>query len=513
MMKKNNLASICFGLVLIFVLALAPACKKQRSETGQGEKTAGKRIEGGELRFGMTTEPATLDPLNPSNTADGRSILFNVFEGLVKPDAEGNPQMAIAEKYTISPDARVYEFTLRQGMKFHDGTEVTAEDVVFTLNTAIKNLFDGFTEIEQVEISADRGIKITLKSPDPEFLPYLTIGIVPRNNPDREANPIGTGPFSIARYTTQQSLVLVKNPRYWQQGLPHLDGVTYIFVADSDALLLALQGGTIQAASITGSLLQQLDARSFDFVSSPSNAVQLMALNNAVKPLEDVRVRQAINYGVDIPQIIEAAFFGQGSPSGSPLIPGLTKYYDPSLKNPYSKDIPKARSLLAAAGYEQGFSLEITVPSNYTMHVDTAQVLVNQLGAIGITATIKLVDWATWLSDVYRGRHYQATIISLDAPNVSPRSFLSRYRSDDTNNFVNFHSPAFDQVYNAALIEPDEGKRVGLYQQVQRILSEEAASVYIQDIMHFNTFSKGAFGGVVNYPLYVFDASTIYSIK
>ncbi|MDR3335325.1 MAG: ABC transporter substrate-binding protein [Treponema sp.] len=506
MMKKNNLAGIC--LVLIFVLALAPACKKQG--TGQEEKT-GKRIEGGELRFGMTTEPATLDPLNPSNSADGRSILFNVFEGLVKPDAEGNLQMAIAEKYTISPDARVYEFTLRQGVKFHDGTEVTAEDVVFTLNTAIKNLFDGFTGIEQVEISADRGIKITLKAPDPEFLPYLTIGIVPRNNPDREANPIGTGPFSIARYTTQQSLVLVKNPAYWQ--LPHLDEVTYIFVADSDALLLALQGGTIQAASITGSLLQQLDARSFDFVSTPSNAVQLMALNNAVKPLEDKRVRQAINYGVDIPQIIDAAFFGQGSPSGSPLIPGLTKYYDTSLKNPYSRDIPKARSLLAAAGYEQGFSLEITVPSNYTMHVDTAQVLVNQLGAIGITATIRLVDWATWLSDVYRGRHYQATIISLDAPNVSPRSFLSRYRSDANNNFVNFHSPAFDQVYDAVLIEPDEGKRVALYQEAQRILSEEAASVYIQDIMHFNTFSKGAFGGVVNYPLYVFDASTIYSIK
>ncbi|MHB9294276.1 ABC transporter substrate-binding protein, partial [Hollandina sp. SP2] len=348
---------------------------------------------------------------------------------------------------------------------------------------------------------------------DPEFLPYLTIGIVPKHNQDRERTPVGTGPFSIASYTTQQSLVLVKNPHYWQEGLPHLDQVTYVFIADSDALLLALQGGNIDTASITSGLVQQLDPNRFDMLPSPSNAVQLLALNNGVKPLDDVRVRQAICYAVDITQIIDTAFYGMGEPSGSPIIPGLRSYYDTSLKNPYPVDIEKAQELLAEAGYGEGFSLEITVPANYTMHVDTAQVVVNQLENIGITATIKLVDWATWLADVYRGRQYQGTIISLDAAQVSPRSFLERYRSNAGSNFVNFHNPAYDAVYDAILGESDEQQRITLYQQAQQLISKAAASVYIQDVWGFQTFLKGRFGGIVHYPLYVFDVSTVYRLQ
>ncbi|MDR1955851.1 MAG: ABC transporter substrate-binding protein [Treponema sp.] len=473
----------------------------------------GTPIEGGELRLGITTEPATLDPLSASNTADGRSILFNVFEGLVKPDTQGTMQPAVADQYQIKQDGLVYTFRLRPGLMFHDGSPVRPEDVIFTLHAAMQAGFTGFTQIAQIAQTAEREISITLKAPDPEFLPYLTIGIVPEHNSDREKNPIGTGPFSIERYTVQQSLVLVKNPRYWQEGLPHLDKVTYVFTADSDALLLALQGGHIDAATVTSALVQQLDPRRFDMVSSNSNAVQLLALNNGVKPLDDVRVRQALCYTVDIPQIIETAFYGMGEPSGSPLIPGLNAYYDSSLKNPYPVDIQKARALLAEAGYADGFTLEITVPANYTMHVDTAQVLVNQLANIGVTATIKLVDWATWLSEVYRGRHYQGTIISLDAPNVSPRSFLERYCSGAGSNFVNFTSPAYDAVYEAVLVETDERRRIALYQQAQQILSTEAASVYIQDIWSFRAFPKGRFGGILSYPLYVFDVSTIYRLE
>jgi peptide/nickel transport system substrate-binding protein len=491
---------------LVFALALIPLSLFGGGKAG----TAAKPEIKAELRYGFTSEPATLDPLSPANTADGRSILFNVYEGLVKADKDGKLQPAVASEYRIEQDGLVYRFSIRQGLSFHDGSPLTAEDAKFTLEAAIGANFRGFTQIDRIDVSGNT-LTITLKAPDPEFLPYLTQGIVPRNNPDREKNPVGTGPFIIESYTVQQSLVLRKNPHYWKEGFPKLDKVTVVFVADSDALLLSLQGGNVDGAGVTSSIVQQLDPSRFDVVAGYSNSVQLLALNNASPPLDDVRVRQAIAYAVDIPQIIDTAFYGQGEVSGSPLIPGLSAYYEESLRSPYSRDGDRAKRLLSEAGLPSGFPLEITVPSNYTMHVDTAQVIVNQLKAAGINAGIRLVDWATWLSDVYRGRKYQATIVSLDDSGtpLTPRSFLSRYLSTSGSNFVNFNSPDYDRVYSAALLEPDEAKRIGLYKEAQKILVGSAASVYIQDIYSFKVFARGRYSGVLNYPLYVIDFSTI----
>ncbi|GHV93258.1 diguanylate phosphodiesterase [Spirochaetia bacterium] len=506
-MNVKKLTAVALALMLVSAAAIHSPC----ALFGGGKKDGTAAPKGpAELRYGLTSEPTTLDPLSAANTADGRSILFNVFEGLVKPDTDGNMLGAIAESWTIEQNGLVYAFTLREGVKFHDGSVVTLRDVEFSLNAAMEAKFSGFTQIEKVEQSGSRDIRITLKAPDTEFLPYLTIGIVPVGNADREKNPIGTGPFIIESYIPQQSLVLKKNPHYWKAGFPKLDQVTIVFVADSDALLLNLRGGNIDGAGVTGSLVQQIDPARFDIVSGNSNTVQLLALNNAVKPLDDIRVRQAVNYAIDVPEIIETAFYGKGEPSGSALIPGLTRYYNKALANPYPADLNRARALLAEAGYPRGFNLEITVPSNYTMHVDTAQVVVNQLARAGISATIKLVDWATWLSDTYRGRKYEATIISFDANNVSPRSFLSRYRSDSGSNFINFKSADYDRAYDAAQRETNDDRRAAFYQEAQKAISDAAASVYIQDIRSFKVFPRGRYGGVVNYPLYVLDFSTVY---
>ena len=462
----------------------------------------------GELRFGITTEPVTFDPLNPANTADGRSILFNVFEGLVKPDSTGALIPAVAESYRI--DGLVYTFILREGLRFHNGREVRPSDVVFSLNTAVAAGFPGLNRIQRVEVSGPREVRVTLNTFDPEFLPYLTVGIVPEDNADRERNPIGTGPFMIETYAPQQFLRLARNPYYRISGIPALQRITIFFVAGSDAIVTSLRGGHIEGASITGAMLTQLNRNDFDVIPWFSNTVQLLALNNAEPPFDDVRVRRAINYAVDVPQIIDMAFHGHGEPSGSPVIPGLVHVFDESLRNPFPRNIAAARSLLAEAGHPDGIPLEITVSSNFTMHVDTAQVIVNQLADAGIRATIRLVDWATWLSEVHQGRRYQATIISVDSRTVSPRGFLERFVSDAGGNFVNFNNPDFDRVFSAALVEPDQARRIALYKEAQRIISESAASVFIQDILGFRVFPRGRFGGVVNFPLHVMDFSPMY---
>jgi peptide/nickel transport system substrate-binding protein len=277
--------------------------------------------------------------------------------------------------------------------------------------------------------------------------------------------------------------------------------------------MIALRSGNIDGASLVGSFASQLDHRKFDIIDNYSAAVHLLALNNAAAPLDDIRVRKAINYGIDVQGIIDGAFFGNGYPSGSPIIPGLYDYYDASLSYPY--DPNTARSLLAETGFDniRKLTLDITVPSEYTMHVDTAQVIVSQLEKIGITASVKLVDWNTWLSDVYRGRNFQATVISLDSQIVSARNFLARYRSDNSGNFINFSNADFDRVYDAILTETDEVKRKHLYLEAQRIITSNAASVSLQDILSSKVFRAGAYDGVKNYPLLVVDFSTIYGIK
>jgi peptide/nickel transport system substrate-binding protein len=501
-MKKSKLFALAL-LAFFALLAVFPSCRQ----------TAGKKTE---LRYGMTTEPATLDPLSPKDTADSRSILFNVFEGLVKPDTEGRLLPCLAESWTIEQAGRVYNFAIREGVRFHDGTIVSPSDVKFSLDTALAANFEGFNRIEEITITGDNQIRITLKEPDPEFFPYLTIGIVKAENPDREKNVIGTGPFFIESYTPQRNLVLKKFNDYWQRSLqppvdiPLLEKVTVVFLANSDALVTALRGGSIDGASITGSMAAQFDNRDFDIFHNYSAAVHLMALNNAASPFDDIRVRLALNYGIDIQGIIDAAFFGVGTPSGSPIIPGLSVYYDDSLSYPYEPET--AHSLLAEAGFnnEHRLKFEITVPSNYTMHVDTAQVIADQLEKIGVDASIKLVDWPTWLSDVYRDRKYMATIISIDSAVVSARNFLFRYQSESNVNFINYKSAKFDAVYNAILTEMDEAKRIQLYKEAQRIITQDAASVYIQDILYYKAFRGNSFSGALNYPLYVIDFASIY---
>jgi len=457
--------------------------------------------------YGVTTEPDHLNPFQ-ATSADSRVVLFNLFEGLLKPSPSGEIIPAVAEKYEVSEDFTLYVFTLRD-VYFHHGEKVTAEDVKYSIEQAIEYKWTGMNAISSVEIIDEKTIQISLKEPDSEFYYSMTTAIVPKDYDNQNSSPIGTGPFKFESYTPQQELVLVKHEKYWNAELPKVDGLIFKIKSGVNTILLELKSGSLDAGRIDSMSASQLDAEKFNIFYENANAVQMLCLNNAVEPFNDVRVRRAISYVVSADEIIGLVHDGHAQRAGSPVIPALASGYNSSLDTAYAKNITHAKELLAEAGYPDGFSMTITVPSSYQQHINTAQLIVNQLAEINIRAKIVQVDWPTWLSETYTNRQYETTVISVDGVTLSPRSYLFRYESSNRFNFINYSNTEYDALFQKSLTTNDEAERIAIYHRLQTMLSDDAASVFICDISSPKVFRRGI-NGSTPYPLYIFDGSTIY---
>ena len=468
---------------------------------------------GGTVTVGITQEPSVFDPHTVVAAGD-KEILFNVFEGLYKFDSDGNLNPCLATDVEITENSTVYTFTIRDGVTFHNGNPLTADDVVYSLKRAA-GLLDGqdaalvaeLDGIKSVEVK-DGKVVVTLESSNSELLSYFTAAIIPDEVSDIGATPIGTGPFKFDSYTIGQDVTLLKNENYWIPELPYIDKAVFKITADMDAGLIELQNGTIDIYPyLTPDRTSQLDPNSYEIQQKGSNMVQIFALNNSVKPLNDKRVREAICYAINRDDLIKVTMDGAGEPLTTAMSPAMGKYYDTSLDGTYKQDIEKAKSLLAEAGYANGFDLTITVPSNYLVHVNTAVELKSELSAVGINCTINQVDWATWLSDTYQGRNFESTVIALTS-NYAPYDVLNRYQTNESGNFINYSNPKVDELMAQILLETDDAKKVDYYHQVLGLLLEDSASCYLQDPANIVAVSK-RISGYTLYPMYVQDLSKV----
>ena len=455
----------------------------------------------------------SLDP-HKAVAAGTKEVMFNVFEGLVKPTSEGDLIPAVAESYTVSEDHLTYTFTIREGVKFHNGDAVSAEDVVYSLDRVAAATETGVVQVEALSIMADvtavdeRTVTITLTEPSNEFISYLTVAILPADYTEQDTAPIGTGPFRFVSRKAQESVVLERFDEYWGEKA-YLDQVTFRIIESAEGLLMGLQSGAIDVcAHLSTTQVSQLSADEFNIEQSYMNLVQAMYLNNAVKPFDDVRVRRALCHAVDRQQILDLAFDGYGALIGSSMYPAFGKYFDEELTNYYEYDVDTAKALLTEAGYPNGFDMTITVPSNYQPHMDTAEVIVEQLKAIGVNATILPVEWETWVSDAYVGRDFQATVVGVDASTMTARALLERFTSTYGKNFINYSSAKYDDLFAQAQACYDDAQQTALYRAMERDLTENAANVYIQDMADLVAVRKGL-TGLEFYPIYVLDVSTV----
>lgn len=457
----------------------------------------------------------SLDP-HKSVAAGTKEVLFNVFEGLLKPDSDGNIIPAVAAKYDVSEDGKTYTFTLREGVKFHNGNPVTAEDVKYSIEksagmTGEEPLIAAFSLIDSVNIVSEQIVEIVLSQSDSDFPAYLAMtnaAIIPKDNTSPDTNPIGTGPYRYVSRSPQENIVMERFEDYWGEKA-HIENVTFKIESNADMIVMDLRGGSIDMyARLTTAQVSQL-GEGFRVMEGSMNLIQALYLNNEVKPFDDARVRQAMCYAVDVDQLLALTADGKGTPIGSSMFPAFKKYYIEELSDTYPHDVEKAKELLAEAGYPDGFDMTITVPSNYQPHIDTAQVLVEQLKEAGIRATIQLVEWNSWLSDVYTDRNYESTVVGVDASSMTARALLERFMSSAGNNFTNYSNAEYDALYEQAIASADDEKQTELYKEMERILAEDAANVYIQDMAEFVVLNE-KFDGYTFYPLYVQDISKIY---
>lgn len=522
-MKKKQLL---LGVMALLLSASLCACGGSKTAEGTSEAAGesseaetsntlseGTPVPGGSVVYGMTQDLASLDP-HVDTDAGTRDVVFNLYEGLVKPTSDGGFIPAVASDYIISDDAKTYTFTLRDGITFHDGTPVTIEDVKYSIDryAEIQGESSAFSSlVDSVEVQDDKTLVVNLKESYSEFLPMMTIAIIPQSNEDPAGNPIGTGPFKYVSYTPGQNLELEKYDGYWQEGVPSLDSVEFKFIADVDTAFVELQAGTIDILKYLTSAQAETLGDDYNIVQGSMNLVHAMYLNSAYEPLSKTEVRQALCYAVDRDAINNFIFGGKSHIIGSHMIPAMSKYYEPEAEIVYSYDPEKAKELLADAGYADGFDLEITVPSSYSQHVDSAQIIADELSQVGINVTLNQVEWSTWLQDVYKGGNFQATVIGFDGT-LAPSDWLKKYVTDDAKNFMHYSNTEYDDVFNTAYTTVDDDVKVENYKKAQMILAEDAAAVYIEDPANLVAVSK-KFGGYTFYPTAAEDMSLLYQVE
>ena len=512
-MKKRILAVFLATAVMAGLLCGCSGATDQDPVASDETTDSSRADQANEITVGIAQDlDDSLDP-NLMTAAGTREVMFNVFEGLVKPNSDGDYVCAVASDYEMSEDGLTYTFTLRDGVVFHNGQSCTAEDIIYSFETcaatsvtsAVVTALSAITDIR----AQDNVITITLSAPNPDFISYVSsVYILPKDYTEQSTAPVGTGPFRFVSRSVQENFILERNEDYYGEKAK-LDKVTYKIYEDNNALFTALNSGALDlVAHLTIDQVNNL-SNGYNVLEGTMNLVQAMYLNNAVEPFDNELVRQALCYAVDVDSMLALTAEGHGTKLGSSMYPAFGKYFDPAMAEAYPYDVDKAKELLKEAGYENGFSFTVTVPSNYQPHVDTAVVLVEQLKAVGIDAQIQQVEWNTWLTEVYGNRNFEATVCGFDASTLNASALLARWVSDNDKNMINYNNPLYDETFAKAQSSADAEEQTALYKECLQILSDTAANVYLQDLADFVAVNP-RLQGFTFYPLYVIDMSCLY---
>jgi peptide/nickel transport system substrate-binding protein len=465
-------------LVGLFVLAASGA--------SQGQPQAG-----GTLVLAQAGEPPGLDVHKQTSHVAWR-IFELVYSTLVEFDKDLNIVPHLAKSWDISTDGLTYTFYLNQGVKFHNGQELTAEDVKFTIerildpNTgAINRSF--FTDIINIATPNRYTVVLTLSKPNVALLTHLaspSSSIVSKEVAKGKADLgkvediVGTGPYKLVEWKLGEYILLKRNPEYFIQGLPYIDTIKIVVVPEESTILAGLRTGSIDFAYLEDPFIVKLAEKEPNLVvySVPMLSYHLVFINTkSIPPLADPRVRLAMSYAIDRQKMVETVMLGQGTPTGPMPIGAKLWALPPSELPGFIPNIEKAKTLLAEAGYPNGFNVSLMLsPFEPATARAEGEFIQAQLKQVGINVNLDLVEWGVYI-DRWKKADFELCL-GLNSAIPEPDYVFYRYfHSTGGLNFVHgWSNPKVDELLDKGRIERDSEKRREIYYEVQRILAEEA---------------------------------------
>jgi len=474
-------------------------------------------VRGGIFTASLYPEPPSLNPA-VQQVQNTQVVAGKIFESLLTYSHTLEAQPSLAKSWHISDDRLTYTFQLQQGVQWHDGQPFTADDVVFTFTEILKNSARIRTLINSLEsISAPDAhtVIFQLKRPWSAFMHVHDIGsgpILPKHiyegkdlatHPLNNA-PIGTGPFKFAKWERGSFIELVRNPNYWQKGLPYLDGITYRIIPDSASRRVAMEQGQIMQLmpneyepSDLQRLKQNPQLQSITKGQEFWSPISWIELNNTIAPLNDKRFRQALMYGIDRQFIMDKILFGQGVLATGPIHPDI-RFYSADVPQ-YTLDQKKAIALLDDMGLKpnaKGIRATLSlIPRPYGEQFRReAEYLKMALSKIGIAINIESVDIATWVRRMGNGEFQMVgnSVYQYGDPAIGvARTYICSNIKKGVafSNTAQYCNKEVDELFAKAETAPDEERKI-LYAQIQKILAEDVPVLWLSGQKHYLFLNK-----------------------
>jgi peptide/nickel transport system substrate-binding protein len=501
-------------MVMVLMLALVPALTA--CSNNSGEQTSGEvKQEEVVVTIAQTRDVTGLDYALVSQT-ETQNISNNIFDTLVRLNENNDYEPWLAESWE-NPDENTWIFHLREGIKFTNGESVDAQAVKYSLERVMDPEVKSpqasrLSLVQEVQATDAKTVVVKTKEPYAALLNIMTLMfIVPpkaveeMGNEKFAQNPVGSGPFVFEEFAAGEKVVLKANKDYWK-GTPKIDKVIFRPISEASTRIASLKTGEVDIVSaIPPNSLKDLESNPDIKTTAKTGVMLYMGLDTFTAPLDNIKVRQAINYAIDKDTIVKSILLGTARTMAGPVF-DVTKGFDSSIK-PYPYDTEKAKQLLKEAGYEKGFKLKLATPpqgvEGTTNTLEVAQAIAAQLKEVGIEVELDITDPATQFAR-YKNREFQSYLFTWDTQ-VEPDRYL--YSLFDTKSRGYYYSnPAVDELLHKGRATMDQSAREVIYKELHKMLYDDApwGFLYNQEA-YYGYRSNVKFQAPVDGMIYAYD--------